>query len=159
MSHDSGMMHAGWFSRHPYLALATVFPLHVALMYVLMFAMIDTGADFWNNANMLYMAVLMAAPMTAIMPLTMPGMYPDRTLTVVTIGAFLIFGLVAYVAIRGQWGIGDRQFLRSMIPHHSGAILMCREAALTDPRIVTLCDGIEAGQRAEIDQMKALLAE
>jgi hypothetical protein len=26
-----------------------------------------------------------------------------------------------------------------MIPHHSGAILMCEQAALTDPDIVALC--------------------
>ena len=55
--------------------------------------------------------------------------------------------------------MGDRQFLRSMIPHHSGAVLMCREASIDDPKIRQLCEGIIASQTSEIDQMKAILAE
>ena len=54
--------------------------------------------------------------------------------------------------------IGDTAFLRSMIPHHSGAILMCREASIHDPEIKTLCGEIVEGQRREIDQMKAILS-
>ena len=44
-----------------------------------------------------------------------------------------------------------------MIPHHSGAILMCREASLTDPEIVALCGQIQRSQRAEIEQMRQIL--
>ncbi len=57
-----------------------------------------------------------------------------------------------------QAGIGDKEFLRSMIPHHSGAILMCEQATLTDPEIKALCRGIVDGQRQEIAQMEAILA-
>jgi len=45
-----------------------------------------------------------------------------------------------------------------MIPHHSGAILMCEQAAITDPEIVALCGDIVKAQRDEIAQMKAILA-
>lgn len=156
--HDGAGNHAGGHGR-PYLQLLLWFPLHVAVMYVLMFAMIDTAGDFWNNLNMLWMAVLMAAPMNALMVLSMRGMYPDRGKTLLTLALSAALGLASWLAIRQQWGVGDAQFLRSMIPHHSGAILMCREASIADPRIVALCDGIEAGQREEIRQMEALLAE
>jgi uncharacterized protein (DUF305 family) len=61
--------------------------------------------------------------------------------------------------LRQQTAISDRQFLRSMIPHHGGAILMCQEAPLRDARIVELCKSIVASQRAEIEQMKTLLVE
>ena len=61
--------------------------------------------------------------------------------------------------IRQQTAISDRQFLRSMIPHHSGAILMCNEASLQDHRILELCKTIVAGQQQEIDQMRAILAD
>jgi uncharacterized protein (DUF305 family) len=44
-----------------------------------------------------------------------------------------------------------------MIPHHSGAILMCREADITDGELRALCDNIQKGQRQEIEQMKAIL--
>jgi hypothetical protein len=36
--------------------------------------------------------------------------------------------------------IGDGAFLRTTIPHHSRVILLCQEATLTDPEIVTLCE-------------------
>ena len=51
-----------------------------------------------------------------------------------------------------------REFLRSMIPHHSSAILMCRQAPIRDPQIRRLCASIITGQQREIDQMNAILA-
>jgi len=65
--------------------------------------------------------------------------------------------LGSYALIRTQTTIGDRAFTRSMIPHHSGAILMCQEASLRDPELKALCGEIIKGQRREIDQMKAIL--
>jgi uncharacterized protein (DUF305 family) len=53
--------------------------------------------------------------------------------------------------------IGDRAFLRSMIPHHSGAILMCEEARLEDPEVRALCKEIIESQQREIDWMQARL--
>lgn len=64
----------------------------------------------------------------------------------------------SFVLIRTQTTVGDRQFLRSMIPHHSGAILMCREAPIRDAEIKALCGGIIRSQQREIDQMKTILA-
>jgi uncharacterized protein (DUF305 family) len=61
--------------------------------------------------------------------------------------------------IRQQTLVSDRQFLRSMIPHHAGAILMCRQAPIADPEIQRLCTTIISSQQAEIDQMKAKLRE
>lgn len=61
--------------------------------------------------------------------------------------------------IRRQTAVDDQQFLKSMIPHHASAILMCREAAIEDPDIRDLCGRIVSGQQAEIDEMKAKLAE
>jgi uncharacterized protein (DUF305 family) len=46
-----------------------------------------------------------------------------------------------------------------MIPHHAGAILVCEKAPIQVPEIKKLCGAIVAGQRSEIDQMKAKLAE
>jgi uncharacterized protein (DUF305 family) len=46
-----------------------------------------------------------------------------------------------------------------MIPHHSGvAILMCREATLTDQELVSLCQEIMEAQRSEIVQMEQIRA-
>ncbi|MGE6825786.1 DUF305 domain-containing protein [Pseudomonas soli] len=54
--------------------------------------------------------------------------------------------------------LAQRQFIASMVPHHSGAILMCREAQLSDPELVNLCQAISDGQRAEIEQMNRIAA-
>ena len=70
--------------------------------------------------------------------------------------AVAFFG--SFGLIRTQTTIGDTAFLRSMIPHHSGAILMCKQASLKDAEIRELCRGIIAGQAAEIEQMKSILA-
>jgi hypothetical protein len=146
-------------SRGGYFKLLIWFPVHVAMMYLLMFAMIDTADDFWNNVNMLWMAILMASPMNAIMLLSMPSMFPDRSKSLAVLVLSLVLGLGSWFAIREQWAVGDRQFLRSMIPHHSGAILMCQEAQLSNPAILSLCEEIIAGQRSEIEQMQGLLGD
>ena len=52
--------------------------------------------------------------------------------------------------------IDDRQFIASMIPHHSGAILMCREANLADTELKTLCQQIVEAQRSEIEKMESI---
>jgi uncharacterized protein (DUF305 family) len=64
-----------------------------------------------------------------------------------------------FLLIRQQTAITDRQFLRLMIPHHAGAILMCEQASLQDTEIKELCQTIISSQQAEIDQMKATLSE
>jgi hypothetical protein len=157
MRHKDHRTAIGHDTSRTYLRMLIWFPAHVAAMYFLMFAMIDTTGDFWNNVNMFWMAILMASPMNVIMILSMPSMYPDRAKTLGVLALSLVLGLGAWFAIREQWVVGNRQFLRSMIPHHSSAILMCQEARFTDPAILSLCDGIVAGQRAEIEAMEALL--
>ena len=140
----------------PYLLFALNIAVSLVMMYFVMFAMIDGGGDFYNNFNMAYMAVMMAAPMGPLMLLTMPGMYPSRPLNLALHALFVLAFVAAFLAIRWQAAIGDDQFIRSMIPHHSGAILMCREADLADPELVALCEDIKAAQRQEIEQMRAI---
>ena len=130
----------------------------LAIMYLVMFAMIDGAGDFYHNLNTFYMALMMVAPMGALMLLMMGPMYANRRLNLGLHAGFAIVFALAFLGIRSQAGIGDVQFIRSMIPHHSGAILMCREARLTDPELAALCDQIRNGQRREIDQMEAILA-
>lgn len=143
--------------RHHYLMLGLNLLLSLIIMYVAMFAMIWTWGDFVQNINFLYMALVMWAPMAAVMLLTMRPMYPNKKLNgLLYLGLAAVF-ILSMIGIRQQSLVGDRQFLRSMIPHHSGAVLMCEEAKITDPEIQTLCQGIISSQTSEIDQMKAIL--
>ncbi len=139
------------------LALMTAFSF--VSMYVLMYSMTNTGRDIYNSLNQLYMAGLMTAPMVVIEMLLMSGMYQNKRLNAVVMAVSVLAGVVFFTFIRQQVAISDQQFLRSMIPHHSGAILMCEGASLDDRRIKDLCKTIIAGQQAEIDQMRAMLDE
>lgn len=128
-------------------------------MYALMYAMVDRLANAVSNFNQVYMAGLMTAAMVIIELVVMRGMYRNTRLN----AALLIGGLAAlvlfYSAIRRQTAIDDRQFLRSMIPHHAGAILMCEQASISDPEIRKLCAGIVRAQEREIAQMRDKLRE
>ncbi len=143
--------------KSPYKQLAIMTLVHLVIMYVAMFAMINRGSYFYNNTNMFYMAVLMAAPVTLFMLVSMRHMYPNRKLNIIIGIVFALLTIGSYGAIRAQMGVGDKQFLRAMIPHHSGAILMCREANITDQEISGLCKEIIDGQQREIDQMEGIL--
>jgi uncharacterized protein (DUF305 family) len=148
----------GAHGKNAYPLFALNMFLSLVAMYFLMFTMVDTWGDFFNNLNMGMMAFTMLAPMGVLMLALMPGMYPNRRLNVAIYAGFVLVFVLALAGIRTQTPIGNEQFIASMIPHHSGAILMCREANITDAELRTLCDGIEAGQRQEIEQMKAILA-
>ena len=144
--------------HHPYRSLALQTAISGIIMYLVMFVMIDRLSSFYNNLNMFYMTLMMVAPMVMLMIFTMRHMFPSDTLnTILLVGSAIAF-LGSFALIRTQTTIGDTAFLRSMIPHHSGAILMCEQASIKDPELVKLCDGIIKSQRAEIDQMTAILA-
>lgn len=138
------------------LALQTI--VSGVIMYLVMFVMIDRIDSFYNNLNMFYMTLMMVAPMVVLMILAMRDMFPSKALNAtLLIGSVAIF-FGSFALIRTQTTIGDTAFLRSMIPHHSGAILMCEQASLSRPELVSLCDDIIRSQREEIAQMKLMLA-
>jgi uncharacterized protein (DUF305 family) len=143
----------------PYVRVAVMVALSYVSMYALMYAMVNTLGDIYNNMNQVYMAGLMTAPMVVIEMLLMSSMYKNRKLNVLLIAGSCVAGIACFLFIRQQAAISDRQFLRSMIPHHSGAILMCDGASLQDQRIRELCKTIVTGQQQEIDQMRAILAD
>lgn len=142
----------------PYLMFALNMLLSLVAMYLVMFSMIDGLPDFRNNLNMLYMALTMVAPMGLLMLATMGGMYASRGINVALYAGLVALFLLAFAATRFQLRVDDRQFIASMVPHHSGAILMCREANLVDTELIRLCRDIATGQRREIEQMNAIKA-
>lgn len=105
------------------------------------------------------MAGLMAAPMVIFEIVLMGMMYENKKINAIIVGASIAALLVFWFAIRGQAAISDEQFLKSMIPHHASAILMCEKASIRDPEIRELCSDIITGQQQEIDQMKAKLEQ
>jgi hypothetical protein len=128
-------------------------------MYVFMYAMVNILSNVYLSFNQFYMAGLMTAPMVIIELLLMRTMYNDKKWNAFIITVSLIAMIVFWTLIRQQAAISDKQFLRSMIPHHGGAILMCEKASIIDSEIKDLCKNIISGQQSEIDQMKAKLSK
>ena len=153
------MQHNQHSQENHYLRLAGMIALSFISMYLLMYSMVNSVTDVYNSLNQFYMAGLMTAPMVVIELLLMSGMYKNKKLNALVIPGSCVAGIAFFLFIRQQTAISDRQFLRSMIPHHSGAILMCEGASLRDQRLKDLCKTIVSGQQSEIDQMRALLRE
>ena len=128
-------------------------------MYALMYAMVDILDNVHHSLNQVYMAGLMTAPMVIIELALMRSMYPNKKLNAILLGASVVALIVFWALIRNQAAISDKQFLRSMIPHHAGAVLMCNEAPIVDAEVKRLCRGIISSQQAEIRQMKAKLRD
>ena len=140
-----------------YRKLAVAIAINTVIMYLITFVNIAELSHFENNINRAYMALLMAFPMVIIMLIVMRSMFQDgklnRLLHVAAAGLFLL----VLLAVRTQTPVGNEQFLHSMIPHHSSAILMCEESSITDPEIARLCEEIVRSQKEEIAQMQGIL--
>jgi uncharacterized protein (DUF305 family) len=138
-----------------YLRLLGMTLLSFISMYVFMYAMVNTFANVFSSLNQVYMAGLMTAPMVLIELLLMGGMYENKRFNAAIVAASVLAMVGFFVLIRQQVAITDRQFLRSMIPHHAGAILMCQNAPLQAAELKQLCRSIVTSQEAEIAKMKA----
>jgi uncharacterized protein (DUF305 family) len=103
------------------------------------------------------MAALMTAPMLLIEGFLMGSMYEPKKALMAVMAVSSLTLITFFLFIRQQTFIGDKEFIRSMIPHHSGAILMCEKATIQNSELQTLCDAIIKSQRSEIDQMKSIL--
>lgn len=126
-------------------------------MYILMYMMVDSYANVYSNLNQFYMAGIMTIPMLIIELFLMRSMYTNKKLNIlITVGSIGLF-ITFIFFIRKQTGVADREFLKSMIPHHGAAILMCKQNSLQDPEIQKLCKNIMSTQQSEIDFMKAKL--
>lgn len=152
--HGHGHDHGGSPS---YRKLAIELGVDFVVMFLVMYTMIASFDHFYLNVNNLYMTLMMVGPMTVIMLVAMRAMYPSRRLNLaIGAGALVVF-IAGFIGMRTQALVNDKQFLRSMIPHHSGAILMCEQAPISDPEIKLLCNDIIKAQKREIGQMEAIL--
>jgi uncharacterized protein (DUF305 family) len=115
-------------------------------MYAVMFLNVDDSSHVYLSITRFYMAVLMVSPMAVLMLLLMQHMFMNKRLnTVIIVSSTLVF-VVALTLLRTQTPIGDRQYMRAMIPHHSSAILTSKHAIIKDPEVKKLSEGIIESQ-------------
>jgi hypothetical protein len=127
------------------------------LMYV--FTYLNTFA--WNHLSFseerVYMTLMMTAMMAVVMLSFMLKMLTRRWVNLgIYAGSALLF-IVALWLVRSQATVQDIAYMKSMIPHHSIAILTSERAQISDPRVRELADEIIAAQRREISMMKVLI--
>ncbi|WDF67130.1 DUF305 domain-containing protein [Sphingobacterium oryzagri] len=147
--HNSGM-----YKRFAVMAVAMF-----AAMYFIMYAMIDGWQNLIPNINNLYMTLLMTSAMLLIELLIMKVMYANRKMNWVIAIISVAIGIFSWFGIREQINVGDKQFVKGMIPHHAAAILMSEKAHLTDPELLELQKNILETQEEEIELMKRKLKE
>nr|AGU11769.1 protein of unknown function DUF305 [uncultured organism] len=127
------------------------------VMYIVMYLNTYELDHVYFSLNRFYMTVLMTTTMALLMLAFMPTMYPNkRRNSFIVAGAAAVFaGTLAL--LRTQTFINDERFMQSMIPHHSIAIMVSERAAIQDPEVRKLADGIINAQKREIAEMKQLL--
>lgn len=128
-------------------------------MYFIMYAMIDGLQNLIPNINNLYMTLLMVSAMLIIELWMMKGMYQNKKINWAVIVVSLAIGIFSWFGIRVQLNVGDKEFVKGMIPHHAAAVLMSEKAKLTDPELIELQKNILETQAKEIEFMKRKLKE
>ncbi|WP_312296663.1 DUF305 domain-containing protein [Chryseobacterium sp.] len=158
MDHSSGNeeKHSAYSMYWRFAVMAVV--MFVA-MYFIMFAMIDGFENLIPNLNNLYMTLLMVSVMMLIELWMMRKMYTHPEINWIIGAIAVILGVFSWFGIREQINIGDRQFVKGMIPHHAAALLMSEKAKLTDPDLIKLKKNILETQVDEIELMKRKLKE
>lgn len=140
-----------------YKMFALMMVISFIIMYSVMFLNVDEGNHIYLSTTRTYMALLMVSPMAVVMMLMMGKMYPNKKInTAVIVGGIIVFGLVL-TGLRTQTPIGDVQYMKAMIPHHSSAIMVSKHANIQDPEVKKLSEVIIASQQKEIAEMKAIL--
>lgn len=144
-------------SNKSYLKFLGMLLISFVIMYGVMFLNVASIAHIHLSLTRTYMTLLMVTPMAVLMLLLMGHMYPNkqrnRLIMVTSIAVFV----AALVGLRAQVPIGDVQYIKAMIPHHSSAILTSTAANLQDPEVKKLAEEIIEAQKREIAQMEAML--
>lgn len=145
-------------SGKSYNKMALMLLVSFVIMYGVMFLNVAETNHIYISLTRTYMTLLMVAPMALLMLMLMGMMYPNKKKNrIIAISAVIVFA-AALTGLRSQTPIGDVQYMKAMIPHHSSAILVSNNANLKDPEVKKLAEDIIIAQEKEIAQMKFILA-
>ena len=150
---DTNMPH-GSYSRFAAMILTST-----AIMFGLMYSLVDEAAHVRFADTRFFMALYMGAMMTVVMLAFMRQMYGNRRVNAVILGGAAVVFVVALYLARSQRTVGDVAYMKAMIPHHSIAILTSSRARITDPRVRKLADEIIEAQKREIREMDGLIRD
>lgn len=140
-----------------YLKFGLMLTISFIIMYGVMYLNVDRFEHVYLSLTRVYMTLLMVAPMALVMLGFMWGMYKNKRLNIVIAASAAAVFILALIFLRNQTFIGDRQYMRAMIPHHSSAIMTSQEAGLQNLEVQKLSRDIIEAQEREIKLMKQLL--
>lgn len=129
------------------------------IMYFLMFFNIFELSHFTFSETRIYMSIMMGSVMAIIMLLFMWKMYQKKKLNYLILGLSILTFATSLWLVRSQATVADTSWMKSMIPHHSSAILTSEKADISDPRVQELRDAIIKAQEVEIAEMKNLIED
>lgn len=143
--------------KNPYPKFALIMAVSFVIMYLIMFLNVAKFSDVFNSLTRVYMTTLMVASMAISMLLFMWNMYPNRKINmgIITFAAVSFFGTL--YLLRTQTPIGDIQYMKAMIPHHSSAIMTSSNADFKDTEVKKLAEDIIIAQEKEIKQMNEMI--
>ena len=153
MNHQHEMKGMGWGRFAAMIALSTF------LMFFLMYQLVYSPEHAMFSVNRLIASLVMGCLMTVVMLGFMWSMYKGTGNKIAVLVVAALAGVILLFMNRGQTVIGDSNFMKSMIPHHSIAINNARKASISDPRVRKLADEIIESQVREIAVMKRLLED
>jgi hypothetical protein len=129
------------------------------IMFLLMYQLVYSPDHVMFSINRLIASLVMACVMTIMMLAFMWSMYEGVKTKTAVVAAAALLGVILLGANRSQALVDDTAFMKSMIPHHSIAVNNARKAAISDPRVRRLADGIIESQVREIAEMQLLIDE
>lgn len=153
MDEQGKMAGMGWGRFAAMIATSTI------VMVVLMYQLVYSLDHVLVSLNRVVASLVMGCVMTIVMLSYMWSMYKGLGTKIAVLVLAALLGTAFLFVNRSQTLIGDVNFMKSMIPHHSIAINNSRKASISDPRVRELADEIIAAQVREIAVMKLLLED
>lgn len=127
------------------------------IMFFLMYQLVYSWDHALFSLTRLVSSLVMGCVMTAVMLAFMWKMYHPNVAKIAVLAGAIVAGIGLLVVNRSQALVGDVNFMKAMIPHHSIAINNARKADIRDPRVRYLADRITRDQVKEITEMKMLI--
>lgn len=127
-------------------------------MYITMYLNTYEIDHVYFSLTRFYMTCLGISCMAVIMWIFMQKMYQNKKKNIaILLGSLMLF-VSAFELVRAQSPIvKDVLWMKSMIPHHSIAILTSKRADIKDPEVQKLADAIIKAQEKEIAEMQKMI--
>ena len=142
-----------------YLRFGAMILVSTVVMFGLMYLNTYAFEHVFYSQTRTWMALMMGGAMAVIMMLFMLKMYHSKRANLAIVAGGAVVFAASLFLVRSQATVGDVDYMKAMIPHHSIAIMTSERARIRDPRVRQLADSIIEAQVREIGEMKQLIAE